>query len=221
MLRAGIDIIYQRDVMARQGTWVWRVDYCLLGNIFFLLGVVFDFVTGHYGSDYCYEQDEYFWEYFWYIFSSSLCWLIYAFMEICRCLLDAYARCHCGAPTYYSCHVCRRPNDAHGLQRRLFAWDLLAALLFAFAQVWYLLPALLTYGNAPVLDYYPYGWALEVLGATLYILNSLACFAGQMADRYADRGEIWYVASDLETTRDVEASRDQETLGGEVTLLLK
>jgi hypothetical protein len=80
------DTVYGQQELRVTGEWAQRFDFYVTGNCFFLLGVVADYVTAHYGE----IEDDY-WAYVWYCGSMSF-WAVYAVLEMARCSVDRINR---------------------------------------------------------------------------------------------------------------------------------
>jgi hypothetical protein len=157
-----------------------RFDFYFVGNCFFLLGVVGDFVTGHYG-----EVDP-FWAYVWYA-GSMVFWAVYAVLEMIRCTVDRINRDKLEASArFYFCPfaVCNRGIDRSGAVHVNFAWDMMGAIFFFLGSVFYLLSALIWYNvsfEEPLAS--GYTW-VEVTAALMFILNSACLFVNHGVMRW-------------------------------------
>ncbi len=188
-----------------------RIDYYLFGNIFFILGIIADFVTGHYGglddADYVALT-----EYAWYQ-GSMIFWIIYAIFEIFRCTRDRLNRDLLKAPARFYLFPWGQKKHVPDAQHVGFAWDLCGSYLFLIASCLYLLSAYLWYFGYAVPgseERCAACYMLEITAATVFIVNGFTAMANQAVNRYLKRGEIFYHDSDLETTRDFEPTKDTE-----------
>ncbi len=201
-----------------------RFDFYFVGNCFFLLGVVGDYVTAHYG-----EVDE-FWAYVWYA-GSMVFWAVYAILEMIRCTVDRVNRDRLEASArFYFCpfEMCNRGIDRSCAVHVNFAWDMMGAIFFFLGSIIYLLSALIWY-NALLEEPHSLGYTwMEVAAALMFILNSACLFVNHGVMRWLKKvrfsllvssfllsvtqGMIFYRDTDLETTKDMERTRDREAI---------
>lgn len=166
----GVDSVYEQRQF-RATSFIQRVDFYLISCLFFLLGIIADFVTAHYGG---LSDDDYVaaYEYAWYS-GSMIFWCIYAVSEIIRNALDQRNREALDAPVRFylfpwfkKCHKLG-PN----VQHILFAWDMMGSILFLIASLLYLFSANLWFFFQ--IDDCPDCYYFEIVAASLFVLNAL------------------------------------------------
>lgn len=178
---AGEEIVYGQLELQATGEWLQRVDFYFIGNVFFLLGVVADYVTAHY-----YEISDDFWGFVWYCGSMSF-WAVYALLEMTRCWLDRKNRDKLKASArfyFFPCDACNRSLDRSSAVFLGFAWDMLGAMLFFLASITYLLSAIIWH-LVPMEPPFDSGsTVMEMAAAIMFILNSAALFVNHAVFRY-------------------------------------
>lgn len=189
----------------RDTSFMQRVDFYLIGTIFFLLGVIGDFVTGHYGN-----IGDYYWAHVWYV-GSTCFWMVYALFEISRCTMDRLNRDRLQAAARFYLFPClpsaQQAKQAPGTQHVGVSWDLLGAIFFFVGSFGYFLNAVICDAWPEEVSYDPC-FLMQIISAFIFILNSAALFVHHAVLRYLKKGQIFYRDTDLESTKDAERTRD-------------
>lgn len=167
--RIGEESIYGQHQL-RDTSVLQRIDWYFLSCVFFLLGIIADFVTSHYGG---LSADEYVaaYEYAWYS-GSMIFWTIYAVAEIIRTALDERNRDALNAPVRFYLFPCgKREKLGPSVQYVGFAWDMAGSILFLVASLIYLISAnwWFFWNIADCPDCYIF----EIVAASLFVLNGL------------------------------------------------
>ena len=162
--RANEDQIFGGSVFRRHA--YERFDYVLWGAVLFLLGCLVDYVTGYWSSWYNDGNGDGGIYSSWLYLAGSILWQAYSVLEIVRCLLEKRNRRLLHAKHQFSLST-----------PRAMAWDLLGAILFFVAEAFYLIDALLIIGGRISTNASVY---MQITGATLFILNSLALYAANI-----------------------------------------
>lgn len=232
--RSGADSVYGRQELLHTSV-TQRIDYYLVGCAAFLLGVIADLVTSHFGAREPYVPA---YEFAWYL-AAMVLWMLYASMEIARGNRDRLNREQLNATTRFFLFPCgerKRLQHVPGVVYIGFAWDLCGSVLFWLASAVYLASANFWYFLR--IDDCPECYIFEMVGAALFIINALCCIMHQgtrgpspsaraplpphrftpsaVVLRRLKSGRLFFVDSDPETTFNFEATRDQEVLAGDV-----
>jgi hypothetical protein len=181
------ETVYGQQELHSTNEVLQRVDFYFIGNVFFLFGVVADFVTAHY----YYEVADDFWGFVWYCGSMSF-WAVYAVLEMLRCWMDRRNRDRLKASArfyLFPCAVCNRGIDRSSAVFVGFAWDMLGAILFFAASITYLLSAIIWHQVEFEPPFNSGSFVMEISAAVLFILNSAALFVNHAVFRYLKK--VW------------------------------
>jgi hypothetical protein len=183
MKRMGRENPFGSSLMARSSTGWQRalhsVDYLFWGNVMFFVGTGLDFTTSYFsytsnnvnapdlaGSTYV---------------LSMLLWMGYAAMEIVRATLNLTNRRALGCAMLISFRVSSSPAQLCKLgfptnvRATVFPWDLIGAILFQVASMFYMVAAFVCWTTVSGLDSFSC-LPFELCGAVLFLLNSVVLF---------------------------------------------
>lgn len=179
MKRAGRENPFGSSLMAQQSRgWrraLQRIDYLFWGNVMFFVGTGLDFTTSYFSYSSA-SLDAPQLARITYVLSMLL-WMGYASMEIVRALLNITNRRALSCAVVVSFHVSSSPAALRKLgfgpnvNATVFPWDLIGAILFQLASMFYMTAALVCW-SAESFSCLPF----ELCGAVLFLFNSIVLF---------------------------------------------